>query len=156
MPADSQRSCSAKLLVVVIALLACACGLSGADTTIANVARSYSLHGPDQAHGHTKRQLRCHSLLAVDEDAEERGIANNPSVAKVLYKLTPNKQKAAEKLFKRLKLGKNTPSIFTNAKFLKWEKTVAKSFKTNPEAADIVILSPLHSEESKSSTVATV
>ncbi|KAE8963651.1 hypothetical protein PR002_g29224 [Phytophthora rubi] len=66
-----------------------------------------------------------------------------PGVAKIVKKLTPDKQKAANKLFTKLKLHETTSDLFESPNFHKWVKSVTKSYKKTPDAANAVIVSTI-------------
>ncbi|KAE8969646.1 hypothetical protein PR001_g27434 [Phytophthora rubi] len=57
--------------------------------------------------------------------------------------LTPDKQKAANKLFTKLKLHETTSDLFESPNFHKWVKSVTKSHKKTPDAANAVIVSTI-------------
>ncbi|EGZ25641.1 hypothetical protein PHYSODRAFT_285101 [Phytophthora sojae] len=145
------RFCGAGKLLVALAFLACVSGVSATNTAIVHTAPWYGLHGPDQAHDQTKLTTRPsggHSRPVVDENDEERGIGigDIPGAAQLIYKMTSDKQKAANRLFQHFNLGNKASNMFTNAKFLEWKKTVAMSFKTNPEAANAAMYLTMKSQ----------
>ncbi|KAE9002954.1 hypothetical protein PR003_g19093 [Phytophthora rubi] len=78
-----------------------------------------------------------------DNSSEERGLDKIPGVAKLVEMLTPDKQKAANKLFTKLKLHETTSDLFESPKFYKWVKSVTKSYKKTPDAANAVIVSTI-------------
>ncbi|KAE9008221.1 hypothetical protein PF011_g10784 [Phytophthora fragariae] len=61
----------------------------------------------------------------------------------IVKKLTPDKQNAANKLFTKLKLHETTSDLFESPKFYKWVKSVTKSYKKTPDAANAVIVSTI-------------
>ncbi|KAE8997777.1 hypothetical protein PF011_g15330 [Phytophthora fragariae] len=78
-----------------------------------------------------------------DNSSGERGLDKIPGVAKLADMLTPDKQKAANKLFSNLKLHETTANLFESPKFHKWVKSVTKSYKKTPDTANAVIVSTI-------------
>lgn len=52
----------------------------------------------------------------------------------------PDKQDKAKNLFVRLKLHESTSNLFGNPKFQEWMRSVEKSYKKTPEAADAAMV----------------
>ncbi|KAE9069249.1 hypothetical protein PF010_g26733, partial [Phytophthora fragariae] len=91
----------------------------------------------------------CSAILGLDERplnwkcSEESGLDSIPGAAKILEKLTPDKQTAESKLFTQLKLHEPTLDLFDNPNFHKWVNSVTMSYKRTPDAANAVIVSTI-------------
>ncbi|EGZ17295.1 hypothetical protein PHYSODRAFT_285907 [Phytophthora sojae] len=123
----------AMLLVVA---LACVYGVSTATN------QTMGSQTPLHALGLDQSRIRVYRHLRAGEGAsfEERLFENIP---KLMEKLKPDKQKAANKYFAKLKLGKPTFNLFDDPAFQKFERFMAKSYKKTPDAVDAAMLSTL-------------
>ncbi|KAE8882938.1 hypothetical protein PF005_g28304 [Phytophthora fragariae] len=138
------RKRSFALLATVAALLACFGPVT--EVTASGPATSFPAGGEDHNGVQTHRRLRSNVWTTVEEDddsSEERGLDKIPGVAKIVEKLTPDKQKAANKLFTKLKLHETTSDLFESPNFHKWIKSVTKAYKKTPDAANAVIVSTI-------------
>ncbi|EGZ09260.1 hypothetical protein PHYSODRAFT_288731 [Phytophthora sojae] len=126
-------------LFFVLALAACIGGSLATTDSNAIIEKTSTQHRVHQLGTQTHRYLRAPVQLTLG-DSEERGL---DGISKIIQKLTPDKQKAADKLFTRLKLDTATSNAFKSPKFEKWVASVTSSYKKTPEAADAAIFSRL-------------
>ncbi|KAE9066124.1 hypothetical protein PF010_g27929 [Phytophthora fragariae] len=140
------RKCCFAVLTTAVTLLICFAAVT--EVTASGLAKSFSAGAfrEDKNGVQTHRRLRSNVWTTVEEDddsSEERGLDKIPGVAKIVEKLTPDKQKAANKLFTKLKLHETTSDLFESPNFHKWIKSVTKAYKKTPDAANAVIVSTI-------------
>ncbi|KAE8959856.1 hypothetical protein PF010_g28264, partial [Phytophthora fragariae] len=140
------RKCCFAVLTTAVTLLICFAAVT--EVTASGLAKSFSAGAfrEDKNGVQTHRCLRSNVWTTVQEDddsSEERGLDKIPGVANIVEKLTPDKQKAANKLFTKLKLHETTSDLFESPNFQTWVKSVTKSYKKTPDAANAVIVSTI-------------
>nr|AEK80787.1 Avh160 [Phytophthora sojae] len=126
----------------LLALLALAASVgrvlatSHSKITVASTPVSYDVVDPNQVGGQTPRHLRA---LGIEDDdsSVERAFPELNSMLKIVR---PDKQDKAKNLFVRLKLHESTSNLFGNPKFQEWMRSVEKSYKKTPEAADAAMV----------------
>ncbi|KAG7377374.1 hypothetical protein PHYPSEUDO_011753 [Phytophthora pseudosyringae] len=134
------------ILLLVFALLACIDVHPVATASNANVAQASNRVADARGHRH----LRVHNSPTTDEDddsSEERVLPGAETLKQLatsaMFKLTPNNQKATDKLFERLKIGTAETKIFESGPYQQWSRSVTKAFKKNPEVGQAAMFSTL-------------
>ncbi|EGZ22210.1 hypothetical protein PHYSODRAFT_285703 [Phytophthora sojae] len=125
-----------------ILLVALALAVSISDALPTTNSKTFVASAPslDQAVTQTHRHLRAYE---DGVNSEEKGFEGITKLAKML---SPNKQEAADKLFINLKLQKEAPDLFGSPKFQTWMKSIQKSYKKTPEAADAAMVVTLRGQ----------
>ncbi|KAE8965757.1 hypothetical protein PR003_g27728, partial [Phytophthora rubi] len=141
----ARKRCFA-VLATVVALLTCFGSVT--EVTASGLATSFlaGAFGEDHNGVQTHRRLRSNVRTTLEEEgnsSEERGLDKIPGVAKLVEMLKSDKQQTANNLFTKLKLHEQTSNLFESPKFHKWVKSVTKSYKKTPDAANAVIVSTI-------------
>ncbi|KAG7377373.1 hypothetical protein PHYPSEUDO_011752 [Phytophthora pseudosyringae] len=134
------------ILLLAFALLACIDVHPVAAASSANVAEASNRVADVRGHRH----LRVHTSPTTDEDddsSEERVLPGAETLKQLatsaMFKLTPNNQKATDKLFERLKVGTAKTKIFESGAYQQWSSSVMKAYKKKRELGQAAKFSSL-------------